>query len=135
MIYQNFFARLRSSKRSRLCAGAGGDRVDPGAGRYVGAARSTRRCQVPSAAHHGHWSVFAPRRRECQCECAQPLHLLWKCVISYGRILGDSLAAFHIEIPTLSCAAHHFEIHDLACLFPQSSRTSQPKLISFVARV
>ena len=40
----------------------------------------------------------------------------------YGSLLDDALAAFHIEIPNLSCAAHHFEIHALA--YPLSRRAA-----------
>ena len=40
----------------------------------------------------------------------------------YGSLLDDALAAFHIEIPNLACAAHHFEIHALA--YPLSRRAA-----------
>ena len=61
-----------------------------------------------------------------------PLTYAWAVRDLLWTSIGDSLAAFHIEIPTLFCAAHHFEIHTLACPFSTSSRTSSLKF--FVAR-
>ena len=95
-----------------MCAVAGGGPV--GAGSYVGAARSTSRYSVPIAAHQGHWSGIALRRREYPCECTHFLYMLWPYAMIHGSLIGDTLAAFHIEIPNLSCAAHHFETHVLA---------------------
>ena len=66
-----------------------------------------------------------------------PLIYVWPYTISYGRLLGDALAAaaFHIEIPNLYCAAHHFEIHALAYLFPPSSWTDVFAQVLHRARV
>ena len=60
-----------------MCAVAGGGHV--GAGSYVGAVRSTCRYTVPIAAHQGHWSGIALRRRECPCECTHSFYICFGC--------------------------------------------------------